>query len=261
MDNLALDWSKHRKYKPAQSNGDNIPAWTSYPEYFLNPEPDTSEQLYTAESGDYPDAANLAYKYFDVESPEIQPKFEHYEKCDYSILLIEAEIKGKVQVAALIGEDGSILETRIAHSSGFAVLDSLAEAVTAHHRFHPATTDGKPVKAWISWPVAFSKSSRGVNLPDRFAKPHIVYPEMIHVEPPVYPDSARDAGLEGIVWLNLHVSKNGRVLESTILESSGYPILDTAAWLAAPRHLFDPATQDGKPISFWLKYQVNFQLE
>jgi TonB family protein len=68
-------------------------------------------------------------------------------------------------------------------------------------------------------------------------------------QPPDYPKEAFDAHAEGMVTLELCVSKTGTVESAKVKTSSGFALLDDAAlgWVA--KSLFDPATRNGKPIA------------
>jgi len=66
---------------------------------------------------------------------------------------------------------------------------------------------------------------------------------------PEYPEASRKAGETGTVLLNFLVDETGRVVESTIERSSGYPPLDEAAQSALRRCKFRPAIIDGTPTS------------
>jgi TonB family protein len=55
---------------------------------------------------------------------------------------------------------------------------------------------------------------------------------------PVYPIISRKLGEEGEVLLQLILSGEGRLLEATLLKSSGFPKLDEAALTAAQKGVF-----------------------
>jgi len=78
---------------------------------------------------------------------------------------------------------------------------------------------------------------------------------------PPYPSRARRMGYEGIVMLKVLVDENGRVDDLTLLESSGYAILDQAALSAVKKWLFEPGTESGMKKKMWVKIPIRFQLE
>jgi periplasmic protein TonB len=75
----------------------------------------------------------------------------------YPIEAVRAGIQGTVLLRVLVDENGKPEGVAIARSSGSRVLDRAAlQHVLAAWRFHPATRDGKPVRAWAMVPVKFS---------------------------------------------------------------------------------------------------------
>jgi protein TonB len=96
--------------------------------------------------------------------------------------------------------------------------------------------------------------------PDEFV-PTEIPAEMIFEEPPEYPRLAKQAGLEGVVWVKALVTKDGTVKQAMIYKSSGSKAgFDEAAVAAAYKCKFKPAIQNGRPVAVWVAYQVEFTL-
>ncbi len=70
------------------------------------------------------------------------------QKPEYPPAALRAQETGIVLLAFLIDVDGSALESRIERSTGFRRLDEAARKALALCKFKPATTDGKPERAW-----------------------------------------------------------------------------------------------------------------
>ncbi len=87
------------------------------------------------------------------------------------------------------------------------------------------------------------------------------FPELIHYVKPEYPRIAKLAGLEGIVWVKVLVSRDGGVLDALVARSSGTTALDEAAVEAAYQNRFTPGIQNGRPVAVWVTYRVEFVLE
>ena len=81
-------------------------------------------------------------------------------------------------------------------------------------------------------------------------------PEAITKVPPVYPEAARQARIEGTVVLQAHVGEDGRVKDTRVVQS--IPGLDGAAIAAVRQWVFKPATSDGKPMAVWVSVPVKF---
>jgi protein TonB len=79
--------------------------------------------------------------------------------------------------------------------------------------------------------------------------------------PPVYPDHAREAGIEGTALLRLRVAADGTTREVRLLRSAGNRLLDEAAQAAARRWEIAPALQNGRAIEAWVEVPVRFRLD
>ena len=78
---------------------------------------------------------------------------------------------------------------------------------------------------------------------------------------PVYPRSARRKGREGRVTLDVCVSPEGKVVDATVVGSSGFADLDHSALDAASSARFAPATQDDTPIEGCVRLTFDFKLK
>lgn len=87
-----------------------------------------------------------------------------------------------------------------------------------------------------------------------------VFPVCTYQPPPVYPDLARQAGVEGIVTLWLYVKEDGTVADVQLYNSSGVGSLDEAAKGAAWNTRWSPARNNGQPVSVWTSLGYDFSL-
>jgi TonB family protein len=85
-------------------------------------------------------------------------------------------------------------------------------------------------------------------------------PELMMLVPPVYPRDAEKKKIEGTVDLRVHVTITGTVDQVEIVNSSGLKSMDEAAVKAARKTRFRPAFKDGKRVSMWLNYPIQFAL-
>ncbi len=100
-------------------------------------------------------------------------------------------------------------------------------------------------------------------LPDRtaFVKREIE-PAFIERVSPVYPELAKRAGLEGVVWVQVLVDKTGKVRDVKIGKASGANAgFEQAAIDAAWKCKFSPAIQNGRPIAVWASFPFRFTLK
>jgi TonB family protein len=76
---------------------------------------------------------------------------------------------------------------------------------------------------------------------------------------PVYPESAKAAGVEADVLVELIVDERGDVESARVVRHAGYG-LDEAAIVAARRWRFSPRTVNGRPARVRLSWPVVFEL-
>lgn len=88
--------------------------------------------------------------------------------------------------------------------------------------------------------------------PDEFQRHFVSAPA------PAYPDIARRAGVQGIVRLQVHATKDGRIEVDKILEGS--PTLADAAICAVKRWRVRPFSSSGRPVEVISTVTFNFQL-
>jgi TonB family protein len=84
-------------------------------------------------------------------------------------------------------------------------------------------------------------------------------PVKIHAPLPVYTEIARRARIQGVVFIEAIIDKQGQVSSTRILRS--LPMgLDRAAEEAVRRWRFEPATLNGKPVAVLFNLSVSFEL-
>jgi protein TonB len=76
---------------------------------------------------------------------------------------------------------------------------------------------------------------------------------------PVYPQDARDAGVQGVVILEVVIAPDGHVAGARVVRS--IPMLDDAAYSAVMKWYFTPTLLNGTPVSVVMTVTVNFTLQ
>ena len=76
---------------------------------------------------------------------------------------------------------------------------------------------------------------------------------------PEYPDLARRAGVEGVVWVKALIDKEGRVRKAMIQKSDS-EIFNEAAIAAAMKWVFTPAKMSNGTVSVWISIPFRFRL-
>jgi protein TonB len=85
-----------------------------------------------------------------------------------------------------------------------------------------------------------------------------VEPRLVAIDPPAYPEIAREAGLEGTVYVRVLVWTDGTVREAAVTD--GMLGLDEAALAAVRTAVFVPASQQGRPVATWMILPIEFRL-
>ncbi len=83
-------------------------------------------------------------------------------------------------------------------------------------------------------------------------------PEAVTKVSPIYPDIAREAGVDGQVLVQALVGKDGKVKDAKVVKS--IPMLDQAALTAVKQWVFKPALSNNKPVAVWVAVPVKFSL-
>jgi protein TonB len=85
-------------------------------------------------------------------------------------------------------------------------------------------------------------------------------PVPITMEPPAYPEFAKDAGIVGTVMLRILVGDDGHVENVQVMNAADVGLANAADG-EARRWVFSPALRDGQPVSAALKVPITFRLE
>ena len=76
---------------------------------------------------------------------------------------------------------------------------------------------------------------------------------------PTYPQIARQAGIEGRVFLKVRVSETGRVTDVQVQRSDN-GLFDASAVEAVRQWRFEPGVQAGRPVAVWVTIPVRFRI-
>lgn len=83
-------------------------------------------------------------------------------------------------------------------------------------------------------------------------------PIRISIDAPIYPEIAKEAGIQGTVIVRALVGKDGRVKDSLIIE--GQDMLNEAALECARTAVFKPALWQRRPVEVWVLMPITFHL-
>ena len=77
----------------------------------------------------------------------------------------------------------------------------------------------------------------------------------------IYPDLAREAGIEGTVIIQFFINEKGKVTEAEIMKGIPNTGLNEAALAAVLRSTWKPARQRDKKVGVWQTVPVRFELK
>jgi len=77
----------------------------------------------------------------------------------------------------------------------------------------------------------------------------------------IYPEIAREAGIEGTVTIKAIIGKDGIVRELEVLKGLPRTGLDDAALAAVAQTTFHPAMQMGRPVAVYMSIPIKFRLK
>jgi protein TonB len=93
----------------------------------------------------------------DFVAVEKEPGFDYdalRRRVRYPDMAQRAGIEGRVQVAALIGKDGRVMDLKIIDTENSILNDAALKAVK-DTPFTPAIQNGNPVVTWVRIPIVF----------------------------------------------------------------------------------------------------------
>ncbi len=119
-------------------------------------------------------------------------------------------------------------------------------------------------------PVAGEGSGGGIMIPDSVRADLLgddlegitpdVFPVLMKIAVPLYPEAAMKKRISGTVWLNVLVDQRGSVKSARVLKSDAEE-LNQAAMDAARKYAFTPGIYRNKPIPVWVSIPVEFRYE
>lgn len=83
-------------------------------------------------------------------------------------------------------------------------------------------------------------------------------PVRLRIDPPVYPDVAMNARVEGTVLVRALVGRDGSVRKTLIVD--GHEMLRDAALTCARTAVFKPAMIQNKPVEVWVMLPITFKM-
>lgn len=172
--------------------------------------------------------------------------------------------KVKLDYKLMIDEQGALNKVEIVESPG-KDFDDLVIKTVSSWKFEPGTKDGNNVKSQIRLKVSpfFTDSVSQTNKEDyqtEYDEMPMPIGGMIELSKKVvYPKDAKEAGIEGKVFLQVFIDEEGNVDKTEVLKGAGNG-LDEAAMDAVSQTKFTPAKVKGKIIKSKVTIPIVFKL-
>lgn len=199
----------------------------------------------------------------------------------------ELGANGTVYAEFIVDKEGNILSPAIKKSLGMGLDDEVLRilALPSLPRWSPGENDGKPVSTLMTIPVRF-KSVKNPEKPSFFATPQMSVPKDLLPDEDIfdvaeqmpipsdgmegwntyltnnlqYPKGAKEANLEGTVYVSFVVDKEGQILNPSILRGIGGGADDEALRVISQSPKWTAGMQHGQKVHVRMRLPIRFSL-
>ncbi len=138
-------------------------------------------------------------------------------------------------------------------------------------KFGPAIKDGKRVKFWVDLKYSITHKPNGKYFigipeflliyppPDSYI-PVDSMPQITYRVIPHYPELAKRAGIEGVVYIKALIDKEGNPVKVFVMKSD-HDIFNQTSIDAAMKFKFTPAMKDNKHVAVWVVIPFKYKLD
>ncbi len=205
---------------------------------------------------------------------DVKPKVVYQPNLEYHVKHIDSALSLNVWLSVLLNKEGKVIKSNFEIPSEDSIFNNMIINSASEFMFTPAILDGQPIFYWMGWKINFktqliNMKQAGritIDFDDYLPSPDVYFyvgykSKILKEFIPEYPRIAKQAGIQGTVWIKVLIDKKGDVLKAQISQSSGTKVLDQAALDVAYVNKFRPASHDGKPIAMWVTYSVGFYID
>jgi periplasmic protein TonB len=171
---------------------------------------------------------------------------------DYPILSVAQNEQGQVTLDFLIRPDGSVTDVRVAKSSGFARLDGAAVDIAGQRwHFDPVTVNGKPISCRYEVAVAWTLNWT----PEQLDRSGLA---VVRLGASDYPADGLARHEAGQTLVMAVVNPDGKIVQATIGQSSGFSDLDVQAlaFVKSGKWPVGPARVYGKAVTAMIGFLI-----
>lgn len=180
----------------------------------------------------------------------------------------EQGIEGKVMVEFVVGSDGSIQDVMIQKGIGYGCDKEAKRVVESMPLWNPGEKDGKNVRVQFVLPIQFSLDGEKTADTTVFTVVEQMpkYPGgekamLSYLSNNItYPATAKKEGIQGRVFVNFIIEKDGRVSEVKILRGIGGGCDEEALRVVSSMPDWEPGMQSGKAVRVSFNLPIKFKL-
>lgn len=199
------------------------------------------------------------------------------ERVEYPELQRRAGVEGTAILQFIVSAEGTVEDLFVVQSSGNDGLDRAALEAVRLTRFTPGMVDDEPVRVRFALPITFRLPETDAPSDDRVREVRPdpegedgVYgvvddmPQLLGglqglQDRLVYPQVAKDAGIEGQVIVQFIVSESGEVQDAVVLRSPD-DVLSEAALQAVRQSRFEPGRIGDQAVKVRFAVPITFRL-
>jgi TonB family protein len=173
----------------------------------------------------------------------LRPIVATHTQPPYPEMSVMTKEQGTTLLEVAIGADGVPTDTTVVTSSGSIRLDQAAQDhVKANWRWVPPTFNCKSMAVKTRVSILWNLHNAD-NAATQVAPPTVV------MDAKDYPPDALARHEQGTVVLSIYVLTTGQVVLSRVIQSSGFPDLDTKSQELVKTLHWSPASLDGHPVN------------
>ena len=199
-----------------------------------------------------------------IEGPEVISR----TMPGYTTGAIRAGVQGLVIIEATIDSQGRIAAARLIRSLPDDTLNQGALEALDAWRFRPARLGGAASAVTgiftFSFAIRASDPAPAAGLRAEAVEmgtEGLIAPRVLSREMPEYTTAARQAGIEGDVYIEAVVTARGEVTEPVLIRGIGDDELNQRALTALSSWRFSPGTVDGEPVHVLALFTVTFRID
>lgn len=186
----------------------------------------------------------------------------------YPQAAVEAGIEGRVFIGFWVMKDGSLDHFKVLQGLGYGCDEAALEVIKGMPKWSPAINRDVPINYKYIVPINFKLGEEDddmelitiVEVTPEFPGGFQALSEFITANLN-YPQEAKEAGIEGRVFVSFIVEKDGSLSSIQLLKGIGHGCDEEAIAVVKKMPKWKPATQKGKPVRMRFQLPFVFKLE